>query len=62
MTTTYTGSNTMTGQAALWALYKNKTGRSSVPSTDTSCNFKEEFLDWCEIQNEELITNTGALA
>lgn len=52
----------MTGQAALWALYKNKTGRSSVPSTDTSCNFKEEFLDWCEIQNEELITNTGALA
>ncbi|MDG1845931.1 MAG: hypothetical protein P8J01_05995 [Acidimicrobiales bacterium] len=61
MTITYTGSNTMTGQAALWALYRNRTECSSVPSTNTSSNFKKGFLDWCEIQNEELIANTGAL-
>jgi hypothetical protein len=52
----------MTGQAALWALYKNRTERSTVPSVETCCNFRKEFLDWCEIQNEELIANTGALA
>jgi len=62
MTTTHTGSYSMTGQAALWALYQSNQSHSAVRSTYTSCNFRKEFLDWCEIQNEELIANTGAIA
>jgi hypothetical protein len=59
---THTGSTTMSGQAVLWALYQSKQSKNPVPYTYRSCNFRREFLDWCEIQNDELISNTGALA
>ncbi len=52
----------MTGQAALWALYQSNGNNDPVRSTYVSCDFRKEFLDWCEIQNEELIANTGAIA
>ncbi len=59
---THTGSSTMSGQAALWALYRGSQNLSPLRSNYRSCNFRKEFLDWCEIQNDELISNTGALA
>ena len=59
---THTGSSTMSGQAALWALYRGSQNLSPLRSNYQSCNFRKEFLDWCEIQNDELISNTGALA
>ncbi len=59
---THTGSNTMSGQAALWALYQSDRSRTPARSSYRSCNFRKEFLDWCEVQNNELISNTGALA
>jgi len=52
----------MSGQAALWALYRGSQNMSPLRSNYRSCNFRKEFLDWCEIQNDELISNTGALA
>ncbi len=59
---THTGSSTMSGQAALWALYRGSQNLNPLRSNYRSCNFRKEFLDWCEIQNDELISNTGALA
>ena len=59
---THTGSSTMSGQAALWALYRGSQNLRPLRSNYRSCNFRKEFLDWCEIQNDELISNTGALA
>ena len=59
---THTGSSTMSGQAVLWALYRGSQNMSPLRSNYRSCNFRKEFLDWCEIQNDELISNTGALA
>ncbi len=59
---THTGSTTMSGQAALWALYRGSQNQTPEKATYRSCNFRKEFLDWCEIQNDELLSNTGALA
>ena len=59
---THTGASTMSGQAALWALYRGNQNQTPRRTTYRSCNFRKEFIDWCEIQNDELISNTGALA
>ncbi len=59
---THTGSSTMSGKAALWALYRGIQSETPRRSNYRTCNFRKEFLDWCEIQNDELISNTGALA
>ena len=52
----------MSGKAALWALYRGIQSETPRRSNYRTCNFRKEFLDWCEIQNDELISNTGALA
>ena len=62
MATTHQSTATMTGKAALWALYKeNKKETKAQPASDYH-NFRKEFVDWCEIQNEELLMNTGSIA
>jgi len=62
MTITHTGLTTMTGEAALWALYREERIPTGKRSRRECYNLREEFLDWCETQNEDLIRNTGALA
>ena len=52
---------TMTGNAATSALSVKK--REVKFQLVSECyNIRKDCVDWCEIQNEELLMNTGSIA
>ena len=53
---------TMTGNAAISALSIKKKREMKFQSVSKCYNIRKDFVDWCEIQNEELLMNTGSIA
>lgn len=53
---------TMTGYAAISALFAKKKREVKFQSVSECYNIRKDFFEWCEIQNEELLMNTGSIA
>ena len=53
---------TMTGNAAITALSIKKKREMKFQSVSKCYNIRKDFVDWCEIHNEELLMNTGSIA
>tara|TARA_Y100001970_G_scaffold144958_1_gene178092 strand:+ start:209 stop:388 length:180 start_codon:yes stop_codon:yes gene_type:complete len=58
----YHATTTMTGSAAIRALSIEKKKVMKCQSVNKCYNLQKDFVDWCEIQNEELLRNTGSIA
>ena len=53
---------TMTGNAAASALSVKKKREVKFQLVSECYNIRKDFVDWCEIHNEELLMNTGSIA
>jgi len=53
---------TMTGYAAISALFVKKKREVKFQSVSKCYSIRKDFVDWCEFQNEELLMNTGSIA
>lgn len=53
---------TMTGNAAASALSVKKKREVKFQLVSECYSIRKDFVDWCEIQNEELLMNTGSIA
>lgn len=53
---------TMTGNAAIIALSIKKKKEVKFQSVRKCYNIRNDFVDCCEIETEELLMNTGSIA